>query len=456
MKNLATKICFTSMALSWSLFAQNDIQISGKVMDASGTAISGAEIILEHASLSATSGADGSFTLGEALSINPGKELLANSLVQGIVNGQLNLNIEDLYGAKITAYSPNGKYIPGLNRHLQQGQHKLGMPTGLNGLVVFNISTSSQETTFKASVQSGSILAIESKQTASIQGPLHKQAVISDVLSAKKDGYLDFYMHMTESSSSNLEVVLTAEGELDPFSFFVTSLKALQELSGSEEGFGGDFRFGETGPGAGLRGADKICAAIAEMSMPGSSAKGWRAFLSATDDGNGETVNAADRIGEGPWYDRLGRIVSENKTGLLQTRPDADEAIMNDLPNENGIPNQDPDLTGAVDNHHTLTGSDGNGELYSEDMGNTCNDWTNAEEETGTPRVGLSWPRNFGGGGGFPGGGGDANSNWISAGNAYGCAPGVALIQDGPGNMNIKTVGEGGGYGGFYCLALNP
>jgi len=65
--------------------------------------------------------------------------------------------------------------------------------------------------------------------------------------------------------------------QLDPFSFFVTSIVALQDLSGSQAGFGGDLRFGETGPGAGLRGADKLCATIAERSMPGASGKRWRA-----------------------------------------------------------------------------------------------------------------------------------------------------------------------------------
>jgi hypothetical protein len=74
---------------------------------------------------------------------------------------------------------------------------------------------------------------------------------------------------------------------LEPFSFFVTSLRAMQVLSGSPAGFGGDLRYGEEGPGAGLRGADKICAEIAEHSMPGAGRKPWRAFLSATDDGNG-------------------------------------------------------------------------------------------------------------------------------------------------------------------------
>ena len=50
------------------------------------------------------------------------------------------------------------------------------------------------------------------------------------------------------------------------FSFFVTSVGAMKRLSGNALGFGGDLRYGETGDGAGLRGADKICATIAETS----------------------------------------------------------------------------------------------------------------------------------------------------------------------------------------------
>ncbi|MGC4069702.1 MAG: hypothetical protein QM784_34595 [Polyangiaceae bacterium] len=43
----------------------------------------------------------------------------------------------------------------------------------------------------------------------------------------------------------------------EKFSFFVISYKAIIALSGSTNGFGGDLRYGETGSGAGLRGADK-------------------------------------------------------------------------------------------------------------------------------------------------------------------------------------------------------
>ena len=240
--------------------------------------------------------------------------------------------------------------------------------------------------------------------------------------------------------------------ELEKFSFFVTSLKAMQELSNNPLGFGGDLRFGESGLGAGLRGADKICGTIAEKSMPGSSKKQWRAFLSATKGEDGNPVNAIDRIGDGPWYDRLGRLVAAKKSDLLADRPiGADPAIANDLPNEDGVPNHQPDPNQPeVDNHHMLTGSTKQGTLYTASPG-TCLDWSSAKGLTATegkPRVGLAWPR--------PGPGGSDSKNWISALLEAGCAPGVNLIQSGPPSPGDVDVGSGGGYGGIYCFALTP
>lgn len=247
---------------------------------------------------------------------------------------------------------------------------------------------------------------------------------------------------------------------LEHFSFFVTSLQALRDLSGSQDGFGGDLRFGETGPGAGLRGADKLCATIAERSMPGAGQKPWRAFLSATADENGRQVNAIDRIGTGPWYDRLGRLLAASRADLIHDRPvGADPEIINDFPNEDGVPNHQPDLTqGQVDNHDTLTGSNAQGQLYS--ATGTCLDWTaNAGNRAleGKPRVGHSWPRFGPGGGGGGGGPGGMNpANWMSSLDESGCAPGVNLIETGPPMQNSTTVGSGGGYGGFYCFSLTP
>jgi hypothetical protein len=219
-----------------------------------------------------------------------------------------------------------------------------------------------------------------------------------------------------------------AGGASAKFSFFVTSLAALRSVSGKDLGFGGDLRFGEA---TGLAGADKICTTIAEKAMPGAGAKGWRAFLSTS------TVNAIERIGSGPWYDRMGRVVAPNVQGLLGTRPAADTTIVNDLPNETGAPNRSGTGTGMDDNHDTITGSNTMGKW---DGGATCSDWTSATGSDG-PRVGHSWPAASG-------------QSWMQAHAAPGCEPSVSLVQTGAGSGN--GIGNGGGYGGFYCFALMP
>jgi hypothetical protein len=271
--------------------------------------------------------------------------------------------------------------------------------------------------------------------------------------------------------------------EQEHFSFFMTSYAAIQRLSGSPDGFGGDLRYGEAD---GLAGADKICTEIAEGSLPGSGAKGWRAFLSVTKGPDGQAIHAADRIGQGPWYDRLGRLLAQTREDLINTRPKgADPAIVDDLPNEDGVPNHAPDGNEPVDNHDVLTGTNDKGQLFSSDWAYTCHDWTSAQGADGRPRVGHSWPRSTGdrmpvspGQRGQAGQGGDRRprppaagsgsvpragmtgpldiNNWMSSLNEAGCAPGASLIEMGPPDPNNPTVGSGGGYGAIYCFALQP
>jgi hypothetical protein len=155
-------------------------------------------------------------------------------------------------------------------------------------------------------------------------------------------------------------------------------------------------------------------------------------------------VNAIERIGNGPWYDRLGRLLAPTRADLINERPmNGDPVIKNDLPNEDGIPNHKPDGINTVDNHHFVTGSSVNGTLYNATA--TCEDWTSVTA-SGSPRCGFSWPR--GSGGGMMGG-----VHWISGFDAGGCARGIELVLN---NLNSKIIGNAGGYGGFYCFALTP
>jgi hypothetical protein len=223
----------------------------------------------------------------------------------------------------------------------------------------------------------------------------------------------------------------------EKFSFFVASMEGMVRLSKNPKGFGGDLRYGQAD---GISGADKICTELAEASMPGAGAKGWRAFLSAQMGPDGKPVDAIDRIGEGPWYDRKGRVMAMNKAGLLSARPMADPAIANDLPNEFGIGNHRPDPTKpAVDNHHVLTGSNEMGRLYGPTS--TCNSWTALG--TARPRIGFSWPAG-------------GRLNWISGQDEGGCGAGINIGETGGSDPSNPIVGSGGGYGGIYCFALKP
>jgi hypothetical protein len=241
---------------------------------------------------------------------------------------------------------------------------------------------------------------------------------------------------------------------LPHFSFFVTSWRAMRTLSNHPDGFGGDLRFGETGEGAGLRGADKICSTIAEQSLPGAGKKTWRAFLSATrGDAQAAPVHAIERVGDGPWFDRRGRLVAQSKADLMQDRPaSAAHEIINDLPNENGVPNHDPDGTGPLDNHDTLTGSDDKGMLFDPNPGSTCNDWTSSDGPTGKPRVGHSWVRDVLGTGDNLWSG----RSWISSLVVPGCGRGAEQEELGALNPVGMGVGSTSGYGGIYCFALEP
>ncbi len=222
-----------------------------------------------------------------------------------------------------------------------------------------------------------------------------------------------------------------AAPEEEPFSFFVTSLEAMRELSQSEDGFGGNF--------GGLAGADGICQVIAEG--VGVGHKEWRAFLSATEGRDGEPVHAIERIGAGPWYDANGRLVAENIEGLLHDRPDGDLQSVLDLPTEHGMP-----VSEYGDAHDVPTGSNRQGRLDRDNLASTCNDWT-SDDAIGQNQVkcGHTFPRRR------PTGRG---AHWISDHPLRGCTPGVNLLQNGPGRGDC--IGCSGGYGGLYCFALSP
>lgn len=178
----------------------------------------------------------------------------------------------------------------------------------------------------------------------------------------------------------------------------------------------------------GLEGADALCQTLAAAVSPEIGAKTWRAYLSTT------TVNARDRIGDGPWFNAAGVLVANNVTQLTdqgaggtldQTWAPGDASIALDE-----LGNQVPAGGAGGVQHDILTGTLADGTVAT---GLTCQDWTSA---TGTVQVGHS----------NRGGFGDAPTSWSSAHANVGCAP---LTAPAP------NVGSGGGRGSIYCFAAD-
>ena len=76
----------------------------------------------------------------------------------------------------------------------------------------------------------------------------------------------------------------------------------------------------------------------------------------------------------------------------------------------------------------------------------------------GKPACGLSWPKSGGGFARVTAGSMPKNvQSWIFVWQLWGCEAGTDLTETSmKGKEGVYTIGNGGGYGGFYCFALTP
>jgi hypothetical protein len=170
-------------------------------------------------------------------------------------------------------------------------------------------------------------------------------------------------------------------------------------------------------------------------------------------------VDAIDRIGPGPWYDFRGFKLADDRAGLMpvddrEGRPrGAAPQLAAMFTGENG---EEMRIGPGIDNHDTLTGSDRSGKLFDDGEGGriaTCEDWTstsvrgmpgNQMATGGQVPVGHSWPRSN-----------REGRHWISEHTVNGCERGGRTDGGTAAPQGDFRVGGAGGYGGFYCFALN-
>lgn len=433
----------------------DNINIRGTVSSSSGKLINGAIVSLQSQNLSDTTGSDGAYSIKKEISGVNYFTKMPNIENISFNNGSIRFNLVKPAQISVDMFDISGNLVKReLSSYAAAGVYQYKIPSGsfATKMMTIRVSIGGHSSIFKymqlpnGSSITNSVFAVQ----AANAGKQAKLEAVVDTLNITAPNFLSKKVAVP-AYDTELNITLDTNS-LAKFSFFLTSVKALRDLSRNPNGFGGDLRFGKTGKGAGILGADSICSCIAERSMPGSSVKQWRAFLSAKVGPDDKQVDAITRIGKGPWYDRKGRIFANDTSELKGDRPlKADVAIKNDFPNEDGIPNHTPDPASStpVDNHLTVTGSNNLGRLYSTTKDCTCEDWTStAGSKTGSkPRAGMSWPQAFTGG----------MKNWLSVWDLSGCQPGVDSTDASmAGKDGVYTIGNGGGYGGFYCFAKNP
>jgi hypothetical protein len=190
-----------------------------------------------------------------------------------------------------------------------------------------------------------------------------------------------------------------------------------------------------TGSGnlGGLAGADQICQNAAAASGGLNFNHIWHAYLSQEPRGTTPRIDARQRIGNGPWYNAKGQLIAasvadlhgdQQRDGSNIARATALDARGNPIP-----PNE----------HDILTGSDSDGQAFTDGIDHTCNNWTSdtMSYPPANPNVPADRARAMLGHMDRTGGG---NTSWNAAHMSQGCSK-QALINT-------------GGAGRLYCFAL--
>jgi hypothetical protein len=173
----------------------------------------------------------------------------------------------------------------------------------------------------------------------------------------------------------------------------------------------------------GLAGADRQCQALAQT--VGSGDRTWRAYLSVSASGSQPSVNARDRIGNGPWHNATGIIIARDVNELHGKNNLNKQTALN----ENGAP-----INGRGDKpnmHDILTGSEPDGRAFLGNADMTCSNWTSSTLGAAMlghhDRQGLTDE--------------ESSKSWNSSHPSRGCSQ--------------EALRGSGGNGLFYCFAVN-
>jgi len=187
--------------------------ISGVVTDTGSTPISGAVVQLEKGGQTATTAADGSFTLVTGTGILPVKgKMLPNGLSAGITGNLMTVAIGERAVVEVATFDLNGKALSNVRQTMETGAHTIALPQRSAGVYLYRVKSGNGEVVLKGNTIGGA----SSGSGVTAQGPasnhLAKKAVapINDVIAVTKTGYLNYRCVQYSSDTTGLKIKMIA------------------------------------------------------------------------------------------------------------------------------------------------------------------------------------------------------------------------------------------------------
>lgn len=188
------------------------LNISGKVVNVAGTGISGALIKLEASGLSATSGADGSFSISSVDINSPVNHLTQQKLSVTISNRSLHIKLIEKSIVEITTYTITGKLISRVHKSMDAGNHVLPQHHKSAGLYLYKIQAGNTRFFTKVLLCGNSACTITQSPSNAL---MNTMALSVDDFSPKtykilatKDGYIDYHDKIFSDDTSGVMIIM--------------------------------------------------------------------------------------------------------------------------------------------------------------------------------------------------------------------------------------------------------
>lgn len=189
--------------------------ISGIVMDTGTTPIAGAVVQLEKGGQTATTGADGSFTLVISTAILTGNsKSLPNGLSASIANNRLTVTVAEHAAIEVATFDLNGKVLSTVRKAIDAGSHSISLPYRGTGIYLYKVKSGIREFVLKGNTVGGTSSGSSVTSQGSSSKPLAKQAkgtaAISDVIASSKTGYLNYRVVTFNSDTTGIQIKMIA------------------------------------------------------------------------------------------------------------------------------------------------------------------------------------------------------------------------------------------------------